>query len=204
MNNTQLLDQYLPPQCAPLIVRWIDHFQCEFKISRSRNTKLGDYRAPYGGQGHRISVNYDLNPYAFLVTTVHEFAHLLTWNEYKRKAKPHGAEWKSNFKRMMRPFFEKEVFPMDIQRAIVQYLENPAASSCTDLHLSRTLKKYDDRPAHFCTVESLALDALFAWKDGRIFKKEAKIRKRYRCLEVATGKVYLFNPLAEVVSQNEV
>ena len=77
---------------------------------------MGDYRPPYAGQGHRISINYDLNSYSFLVTTVHEFAHLLTWNEHKRKAKPHGAEWKANFKRMMRPFFEKEVFPISGHR----------------------------------------------------------------------------------------
>ena len=198
MDRIQLLDQYLPPQCAPLIARWIDHFQCEFKISRSRGTKLGDYRPPYAGQGHRISINYDLNPYSFLVTTVHEFAHLLTWNEHKRKAKPHGSEWKANFKRMMRPFFEKEVFPMDIQRAIVQYLENPAAASCSDLRLSRALKAYDASPEHLCLLETLPIGTMFKWKADRVFKIEAKIRKRFRCVEPATGKVYLFNPLVEV------
>jgi predicted SprT family Zn-dependent metalloprotease len=122
---------------------------------------LGDYRPPYAGQGHRISINYDLNSYSFLVTTVHEFAHLLTWNEHKRKAKPHGSEWKANFKRMMRPFFEKEVFPMDIQRAIVQYLENPAAASCSDLRLSRALKAYDASPEHLCLLETLPIGSLF-------------------------------------------
>ncbi len=198
MDKIKVLEQYLPPQCAPVIARWIDHFQCQFKVSRTRNTKLGDYRPPFAGEGHRISINYDLNAYAFLVTTVHEFAHLLTWNEHKRKAKPHGAEWKANFKRMMRPFFDKEVFPMDIQRAIVSYLENPAASSCSDLNLSRALKKYDLVQEHLSTVEALPLGSVFKFKDGRIFKKNAKVRKRYQCTEVSSGKLYLFNPLAEV------
>src|SRR5687767_3970324 len=107
MDKVSLLEKYLPLAAAPIIARWIDYFQCEFKVSRTRNTKYGDYRPPFKNEGHRISVNYNLNSYAFLVTTVHEFAHLLTWNEHKRKAKPHGLEWKNNFKKMMRPFFEK-------------------------------------------------------------------------------------------------
>lgn len=198
MDKIKVLENYLPPASAPLIARWIDHFQCDFKISKARNTKYGDYRPPHAGQGHRISINYDLNPYAFLVTTVHEFAHLLTWNEHKRKAKPHGSEWKANFKRMMRPFFEQEVFPMDIKKAIIQYLENPAASSCTDHNLFKTLKKYDETPDHLVLVESLPLGSVFKMKDGRVFRKEAKIRKRFRCTELASGRLYLFNPLAEV------
>ena len=90
MDKVKVLERYLPPAAAPLIARWIDYFKCEFKISRNRNSKFGDYRPPHAGKGHRISVNYDLNVYAFLVTTVHEFAHLHTWNEHKHKAKPHG------------------------------------------------------------------------------------------------------------------
>ncbi len=200
MDKIKVLANYLPPDSAPTIARWIDHFQCDFKISRARNTKYGDYRPPHAGQGHRISINYDLNPYAFLVTTVHEFAHLLTWNEHQRKAKPHGAEWKANFKRMMRPFFEREIFPADIHRAIMRYLENPAASSCTDHQLFKALKKYDQTPEHLVLLESLPLGSVFKLKDGRVFRKDAKIRKRFRCTELASGRLYLFNPLAEVES----
>ena len=143
MNNTEILSQYMPAEAAPLIARWIDYFKCDFKISRRRSTKFGDYRHPFRGEGHRISVNYDLNPFAFLITTVHEFAHLHTWNEYQRRVKPHGTEWKSNFRKMMRPFMELNIFPDEIRYAINAYLENPAASSCTDLNLYRVLKKYD-------------------------------------------------------------
>lgn len=188
----------MPPEAAPIIARWIDYFQCEFKVSRNRSTKYGDYRHPFHGQGHRISVNYNLNPYAFLVTTVHEFAHLLTWNEYNRKAKPHGTEWKANFKKMMRTFYEKDIFPRDVQQVIMNYLENPAASSCSDINLSRVLKKYDAVQPHIVTVEKLPFNSKFRMKNGRVFRKENVVRKRYRCVEVATGRIYLFNPLAEV------
>lgn len=198
MDKITVLNNYLPPGAAPVIARWIDYFECEFKISRNRSTKHGDYRHPFKNAGHRISVNYDLNSYAFLITTVHEFAHLLTWNEYKRKAKPHGQEWKNNFKRMMKPFFEQSIFPPDINHAIQNYLENPAASSCVDLKLYRVLKQYDSKPAHIVCVEKLPMKTLFSLPDGRVFRKEALVRKRYRCVEIKTGAVYLFNALSEV------
>ncbi|MDB5120991.1 MAG: hypothetical protein JWN56_2209 [Sphingobacteriales bacterium] len=199
MDKISLLSQYLPPAAAPTIARWIDYFQCDFKISRKRNTKYGDYRPPFKNEGHRISVNYNLNNYAFLVTTVHEFAHLLTWNEHKRKAKPHGLEWKVNFKKMMKPFFEMSVFPKDVHLAILSYLENPSASSCNDLTLFRVLKGYDVQVEGVLHVEHVAINSLFAMKNGRVFRKEDKLRKRYRCIEIKTGAVYLFHPLAEVI-----
>jgi hypothetical protein len=198
LDKVKVLERYLPPDAAPLIGRWIDYFKCEFKISRNRGTKFGDYRSPYAGKGHRISVNYDLNPYAFLVTTVHEFAHLHTWNEHKQKARPHGAEWKSNFKRMMQPFFEKDIFPPDIKHAITGYLDNPAASSCSDLNLYRSLRKYDAPKEAMLTVEKVPFKALFKIKGDRVFRKEEQLRKRFKCVEIKTKRVYLFSPVAEV------
>nr|WP_240186652.1 SprT-like domain-containing protein [Pedobacter namyangjuensis] len=197
MNKVDVLAQYMPADAAPIISKWIDYFQCEFKISKGRTTKLGDYRHPFKDKGHKISVNNNLNPFAFLVTTVHEFAHLLTWNDHKNKVKPHGAEWKHNFKRMMNPFFDLNVFPSDIHQTIITYLNNPSASSCTDLSLARALKKYDP-VINTIRVEELPHDTVFVLKDGRRFKKGERMRKRYRCLCLDNGNVYLFNPLAEV------
>lgn len=198
MKKIEVLAQYLPEQAAPIIAKWIDYFQCEFKISKNRATKLGDYRHPFKGNGHKISVNNDLNPYAFLVTTVHEFAHLLTYNDHKNKVKPHGTEWKNNFKRMMKPFFELNIFPADIHQTITKYLDNPAASSCTDLTLARALKKYDTNLATN-RIEEIPINAVFTLKDGRKFKKGERVRKRYRCVCLDNGNIYLFNPLAEVL-----
>jgi SprT protein len=197
VEKEHILSQYMPEGAAPIIARWIDYFQCEFKISKNRATKLGDYRHPFKGVGHKISVNNNLNIYAFLVTTVHEFAHLLTWNEHKNKVKPHGEEWKRNFKRMMAPFIDKGFFPEDVQQAIVSYLNNPSAASCTDLKLSRALKKYDEL-LHVLRLEELPIHTLFTIKDGRQFKKGERLRKRYRCVCINNGNTYLFNPLAEV------
>ncbi len=198
MDKIKILEKYLPPAAAPLISRWIDYFKCEFKISRNRNSKFGDYRPPFRGKGHRISINYNLNHYAFLVTAVHEFAHLHTWNQHQDKVKPHGAEWKLNFKKMMQPFFEQQVFPADVQQSITRYLNNPAASSCSDLHLHRTLRSYDAPKPDIITVEKLPPQTRFKFKNGRIFEKGELLRKRFRCVEVTTRRIYLFSPIAEV------
>lgn len=202
MDKNQLLAQYLPKEAAPIICRWIDYFQCEFTISRSRTTKLGDYRHPFAGKGHKISVNNNLNQFAFLVTTVHEFAHLLTWNEYKNSVRPHGDEWKYNFKRMMEPFYAINIFPEDINNAIKAYVNNPSASSCSDLNLARTLKKYDHINKSIITVESLPIGTVFKLNDGRFFQKGERLRKRYKCICLDNKRMYLFNPLAEISPQN--
>jgi len=188
----------MPEMAAKIVAQWIVDSKCLFKITRSRSTKLGDYRAPYAGQGHRISVNHDLNPYAFLVTTIHEFAHLQTWNKYQHRVKPHGQEWKKTFRELMEPFLALEIFPTAIRVAISQYLENPAASSCTDMNLYRALRQYDP-PNDKVTVETLPVDSIFKLPNGRVFQKKEQIRKRFRCIELASNRIYLFNPIAEVL-----
>ncbi|WP_282637076.1 SprT-like domain-containing protein [Sphingobacterium thalpophilum] len=192
------LKKYMPEEAAPIISNWINDTGCLFKISRSRSSKLGDYRAPFRGSPHRISVNYDLNPYSFLITTIHEFAHLQTWNKHQHRVRPHGSEWKNHFKQLMDPFLKLSIFPADIKQAILNYMENPAASSCTDLHLFRTLKAYDTAKSSALTVESLEDGHYFALKNGRSFQRIGKIRKRYKCMELSTRRIYLFNPIAEV------
>lgn len=188
---------YLPSDAVPIIERWIHETPCEFRITKGRSSKFGDYRSPFKGKGHRISVNGDLNPYAFLVTTVHEFAHLKTWQEHKNRVKPHGTIWKNNFKMLMEPFLLLNCFPQEIKNAIVKYLVNPSASSCSDPALFRVLHKRElkDGLVH---LETLPEKTVFSIASGRIFEKGAKLRKRYRCVEQATGRVYLFSPIAEV------
>ncbi len=197
-----VLEKYIHKDAAKTIAQWIVNSNCNFKITKSRSSKFGDYRPPYGSSGHRISVNHDLNAYAFLITTVHEFAHLKTWNENKQRVKPHGLEWKANFRNLMLPFLEMDIFPIDIQTAVSSYLQNPKASSCSDTDLFRTLNQYNVQKEGLLTVENIPHKSVFFLKNGRAFEKGEKLRKRYRCVEIDTRRVYLFSPLAEVKSEN--
>lgn len=195
LRNRRILEKYIPSDAAALVAEWIYRYDFKLKIKRSRSTKYGDYRPPLPGRNHLITVNNDLNRYSFLLTLVHEIAHLTTHDKYGLRTSPHGKEWKHEFRVLMQPFFAMKIFPEDVHEAIRDYLHNPAATSCSDLGLQRVLKKYNtDHSVH---LEDLAGQAEFLYK-GRKFLKGDRRRKRYECREMSTGKKYLFSPLTPV------
>ena len=191
------LQHFLPQHTLEPIVAYLQFYHVHLTVARERKSILGDYRHRTSGKNHRISVNGNLNEYAFLITLLHELAHLLTFEKYGNKVASHGREWKQVFGQLLAQFIEKQVFPKDIEAALLQSLHNPAASSCADELLLRTLKKYDQRKTALVFVEEIAEGALFATHDGRVFKKGQKLRKRYRCEEVKTKRIYLFSPVYE-------
>ncbi|MBX3164981.1 MAG: SprT-like domain-containing protein [Bacteroidetes bacterium] len=196
-RNSEILKKYLPEQTVVLIAQWIVEFDFKLKIKRERSTRLGDYTPPRAGLNHLITVNHNLNKYAFLITLVHEIAHLVTYNEYKNRVNPHGAEWKQNFQKLMQPFLNTDIFPLEVFAALRRYLQNPAAASCTDITLLRTLKLHDEN-SDTVFLEYLPCNAVFLYNGSRVFQKGEKIRKRFKCKEISTGAMYLFNPLTEV------
>ena len=201
MNKPTLretLTKYLPPEAVDTIADWIIEHQVKVKITKDRFTKLGDYRPPQNGDGHRISINYNLNQYAFLITLVHEIAHLKTFQTHKKRTLPHGAEWKHEFKLLMFPFLNKFIFPQDVLLAVNNYIQNPAATSCTDLHLQRVLKNYDQKETDVLHLEDIPNNSIFSLQNGRLFRKEEKLRKRYKCIDLKSNRTYLVSPLAEV------
>jgi hypothetical protein len=110
----------------------------------------------------------------------------------------HGREWKMIFGELLKQFIQHKIFPADIEKELLLSLQNPAASSCAEEGLLRVLRKYDVAKAGQLLVEEIAAGSLFRIKDGRIFRKEEQLRKRFKCTEVKTGKVYLFSPVYEV------
>lgn len=192
------LQDYLPPGSFDDVLFYLQHYKVHLTITRKRESILGDYRHAHVDKNHRISVNGNLNPYAFLITLLHELAHLFTYEKYGHRVQAHGREWKDEFGKILARFLLKKVFPADIEKVLLHTLKNPAASSCGDEKLLRALHQYDEKQAGVQLVEQLPEGALFAIKGGRIFKKGKKVRKRFKCVEVKTGKLYLFNPVYEV------
>ncbi len=185
----------------PVISEWIFQFDFKLRIKKSRSTKYGDYRPPVNGENHLITINYDMNKYAFLITLVHEIAHLSNYNKNKDRVKPHGDEWKLHYKLLMQRFLIPDIFPVDIITALRKYMNNPAASSCSDHNLLRVLKKYDIRQ-DTVLLEELSIGTIFRYNKSRDFIKGEQIRKRFKCKELVTNRVYLFNPLVEVLVVN--
>lgn len=192
------LKQFIPEESLEEVLHYLRHYKVQLTITRQRQSILGDYRHAHEGQGHRISVNGNLNKYSFLITLLHELAHLFTYERFGHRVQSHGAEWKIEFGKILSKFLERKVFPADIAATLLRSLKNPAASSCGDEQLLRVLRNYDKTKDHHYLVEQLAEGALFRIKGGRIFRKGEKVRKRFKCIEVATKKLYLFSGVYEV------
>ncbi len=169
-----------------------------FAITNPRATKLGDYRAPQSGETfHRISVNGNLNPYNFLITTLHEFAHLRVYLNFGFRIKPHGEEWKAEFRKLLWPAIQTGLLPKDIEVALMTSLTNMKASSCTDTQLSRVLRQYDKREGGEIILEEIPKNATFVLQ-GKTFVKGELRRTRFLCTEVPSKRQFLIHSLATV------
>lgn len=194
---TEAFKKYVPEEFVPVIVELFMKSPIKFKIVAGRKTKLGDFRAGINGEKHQITVNGDMNPYSFLITTLHEFAHLNTFNQFQNKVAPHGEEWKNEYRKLLIPVIQSEKLPKDIQNALVNSLVNTKASSCSDHQLSRVLFSYDKQNDGIVILEQLPNNSTFAL-NGRHFIKGPLRRKRYVCQEVKTNRSFLVNALAQV------
>jgi SprT protein len=192
------LEKYLPQGFSSLIAELFIPVPVKFKIVNPRNTKLGDYRPAHNGLPHRITVNGNLNPYSFLITTIHEFAHLQAHVKYGRNIQPHGVEWKTTYRSLLIPIIETKKLPKDIEIALMNSLINTKASSCSDIGLSRILKNYDKQNDDYVLLEQLPINSKFNLQ-GKLFVKGPLRRKRFICEEFQTKKKYLIYAIAEVI-----
>ena len=194
MNET--LAKYLPEHAVKPVFELIVSNAVHLKIVNQRVTRHGDYRRALSGK-HEITVNGSLNKYRFLITLVHEISHLVAFERFGHSIKPHGNEWKHTFQRMMVPYIRPEIFPPQLLPLLARHFKNPAASSDTDATLSLALKQYDAQNDKKYIFE-VPYGASFRLHNGKIFKKGALRTKRYECEEIKSGRMYLFNPNAEV------
>ena len=177
-----------------MVIDVIDRYPCHLKIVNKRSTKHGDFKRYVDGKV-QITINNDLNPYRFLLTLMHEFAHLVTFEEYKR-VKPHGLEWKNNFKLLMLPFLKPKIFPDELLSELASYLMNPKASSDGSVNLSLAFRKFDVQNDKTLIFE-IPDRSKFQYRN-RTFVKGKKRRTKYECLEILTDRKYIFHPHAEV------
>jgi hypothetical protein len=194
----EYLQKYLPDGSATQVMQYLHHYKVHLTITRERKSILGDYRHATHNRNHRISVNGNLNKYSFLITLVHELAHLLTFQQYGNRVQSHGREWKSIYAFLLKDFIVTNIFPDDIKLKLQQSMHDLPATSCADDDLIRVLRKYDANPDQVVFVEQIQEGNFFATDDGRVFRKGKKLRKRYQCVDVRTKQVYLFSPVYEV------
>ncbi len=197
------LEKYLPFGTLPSVATLIRDTSVLIRIKDERKTKYGDYRPLGRGWKHQITINNNLNPYAFLVTLLHEIAHLQVQETYGNRIKPHGDEWQYMYAILLKKYLNKGFFPQSLEKALAEHINRPCASSCTDLDLFKALRKHDRSYQAHTHVEDLKEGERFVWRENQIFVKGSKLRTRYQCNEVKSGRVYFFHPLAEVEKLNK-
>jgi hypothetical protein len=193
---TSILKKYLPEAAVVPTFELIRANNIHLKIVNERVTRHGDYRTMPNGE-HQITVNASLNKFRFFITLIHEIAHLVAFQKFGRRIKPHGLEWKRTFQVLMLPFIRPEVFPSQLLPLLAMHFKNPKATSDTDTKLALALKQYDP-PNDKNYIFEIPIGGEFRLYNGKIFKRGKQRVKRFECLEIATGQIYLFNPNAEV------
>jgi SprT protein len=195
--------RFLPSEAVSAVLELLDSRKPFLRVTKPRSSKLGDFRpAPRGGI-HKISINGNLNTYQFLITLIHEIAHLDAHEKWGLKHQPHGAEWQMTYAQLLRPFVNQPgVFPETLIPALERHLARPTASSCADQELARALKAYDTNSLPTITVEALPMGTRFII-GKKLFEKGQLARTRYLCKEVLSGKMYRVHPLAEATILNE-
>lgn len=193
----QTLAKYLPELAVSPCFELIKNSHVHLKIVNERVTRHGDYRRRKDGN-HQITVNASLNKYRFLMTLIHEIAHLIAFEKYGRNIKPHGLEWKKTFQHLMLPFIRPEIFPAQLLPLLARHFKNPKASSGTDARLAIALKQFDEQQSDKTYVYELPIGCVFRIYNGKLFKKGNKRTKRYECIEISSGRMFLFQPNAEV------
>ncbi len=198
-KHREILSKHLPENALDLFIAYINVHPINLKITNARSTKLGDFRAPFRGQGARISVNGDLNSYSFLITLIHELAHWVIWEKHKnfRSIKPHGKEWKAEYKTLMEPYLNNSIFPEPLFTVYRKHMFNPKASSSSDIDLMKELKKFDTRANHPILAD-LDLGSEFQFR-GAIFQIIKKNRTRFLCQEKRSKRNFLIHSMAEVI-----
>jgi hypothetical protein len=190
------LQNYIPKASFSQIQKLLEHDNLVLKIKNERKTRHGDYMQLPNGK-HQITINSNLNKYRFLVTLVHEIAHFEAYKKYGTLIKPHGMEWKRTFQHLMLPFLNPEIFPIKLLPLLANHFKKPKASSDSDASLSLALKQFD-APNNKTFIFDVPVGRDFKLYNGKVFRMGKKRVKRYEGIEVETGRLYLFNPNAEV------
>lgn len=198
-KDLRLLAEFLPERSFELVVPFFQTHSVHLTLTHERKSVLGDYRIPTKDYPHhRISINLNLNKYSFLITLLHELAHLLTYVHFKDTVSPHGKEWKTQFRHILIPFMGKRFFPADVESALLSYLHNPSASTCTDARLYKALYRYDEHKPGYKLVDDIQMNGIFEIEDGRRFQKIEQLRTRSKCKDLKTGRMYFFQGIVEV------
>jgi hypothetical protein len=184
-----ILEQHVPPGAVQYCKKLWEETPFALKLRNSRISKIGDFTCR-SGKTPQITVNRDLHPFVFLMTFVHEVAHLRVHNVFGFKAEAHGEQWKLSFQALMAPLLIPEIYPEPLLNGLKRHMASPRASSFSDSELTGLFRSQDDREKSAVLLSQLPEGSIFHL-NGRWFKKGKLRRTRVLCREVKTRRQYL-------------
>jgi SprT protein len=159
-------------------------------VSNPRASKWGDFRF----LGPEITVNKNLPESLFLLTLLHEIAHFHAYLAFGRKIAPHGKEWKTKFYYLCQPMIQQGAFG-NINELVRLHMRNPKATLGADARLHSAAMRLMGNNEK--TVSQLTPGEEFTFRKQR-YRIETTLRKRIRCMQIATGKRFLFQPSVQI------
>ncbi len=192
--------EFFPESTHSLMRGYLMNYICHIKITRPRKLKLGSFRATNNGSLPSISVNNDLGKYTFFLVFIHELAHFHVWKHHKRRAQPHGDEWKSAFLMLMRPFLDEQILPIELILALQHYFIKTPASFHRDRQMLDILNKLDGNE-EITTLSDININDSFRLLNGKRMVKLEKMRTRYKCYCPENRKYYLVSANAQIIPQ---
>ncbi|GGG44371.1 SprT-like domain-containing protein [Epilithonimonas arachidiradicis] len=191
--SINVLEQYLPENTLPFLKKWFADYFIHIKITKNRNSKLGDYRK-LPDKSHQITVNSTLDKQLFFFVLTHELAHLIAFENFNFRISAHGKEWKDTFKEMLLESID--IYTDDLKPIIKRFSKNPKANFMASPELVRYFH-IEDPEDRFIFVEDLSVKDNFHYKGDKYEILEKK-KKLYLCINLNNSKKYLFRPLAKV------
>lgn len=195
-----ILVQHIPAVAVSYCARLWEELPFDFKLRKSRLSKVGDFTCR-SGKSPQITINRDLHPFLFLMTYVHEVAHLHVHQALGFKAEAHGEDWKATFQALMAPLLTPEIFPEPLLTGLKKHMASPKASSFSDAELTHLFRSMNERERHAVLLSQIPEGSVFHLH-GRWFRKGKLRRTRVLCREVKTKRQYLV-PLDVPVSNTQ-
>jgi SprT protein len=185
-----ILKDHVPEKAVDYCLQLWKTNPFHLKITKTRQSKVGDFTGRQDARYQKITLNHELNPYLFLVTYIHEYAHLMIYSKYGNKVDPHGEQWKNAFRYTMIPMLVPEIFPAPILEVLLQHMINPKASSFADSDLTRAFRLFDKNASQQTCLADIPEGSIFSFQQ-RYFTKGKLKRTRIVCREVKSKRNYL-------------
>lgn len=193
------LTTYISEDAAVYIEKITRGLTLKIRVTKERESKYGDYLQSVNGKPQRITVNGNLDKFSFLITFLHELAHLKAFEEYGNKIKAHGTEWKLMFFEIINNSLNHKLFPDEIAGVIKeQYIIKKDLSFYSRVKITDSINKYLNITIPK-RLEDFPINSSVELINGMHVKIIEAKRTRFLCKCINDNKMYYVQKKIEVM-----